>query len=56
MGRRTCNQYQAKVRKEKYAKQFAITEENRRRKRRKHFKKHPNQIKGFEKMRESLGL
>lgn len=56
MGRRTCGQYQAKVRKEKYAKQFATTEANRRRKRLRHFKQHPNNIKGVEKLRESLGL
>lgn len=40
----------------KYLKQATKTEINRRRRRLKHFKEHPNHIKGVEKLRESLGI
>ena len=39
-----------------YSRQAIQTERNRRRKQLKHFRNNPNQIKGFEKLRESLGL
>lgn len=39
-----------------YARQALRTIANRKRKQLKHFKQHPNHIKGVEKLRESLGL
>ena len=42
--------------KEKYAKQYEVTEKNRRVKRLKHLKKHPNHIKGMEEIRKALGI
>ena len=56
MGRRTCGAVQAKTRKEKYARQYGVTEKNRRIKRLRHFKKHPNHIKGMEELRKALGI
>ena len=56
MGRRTCGAVQSKTRKEKYAKQYGVTEKNRRIKRLKHLKKHPNHIKGMEEIRKALGI
>lgn len=56
MGRKHCGAVQAVTRKEKYARQKSRTEANRIRKQRKHFKKHPNHIRGVEKLREALGI
>ena len=56
MGRRTCGAVQSKTRKEKYAKQYEVTERNRRIKRLRHLKKHPNHIKGMEGIRKALGF
>ena len=39
-----------------YEKRKLITEANRKRRQLRHFKKHENQIKGFEQLRKSLGI
>ena len=51
----------ADVRKSKHERRYGLkrqlrTEENRKRKRLKHFRKHPNHIKGVEQLRKSLGI
>jgi len=56
MGRRTCGKVQAVTRKAKYASQFQRTEENRKRKWKKHLREHPNNIKGMEHIRKLLNI